>query len=165
MIEHARGRYRLGVARGLVVDIQAFRSAGRRVRLGTTEEVRRAARAEALAWWRGDFCADEQFGGWADDQRDQLRAEYLALLLEHAEDLLSAQQVPEALATFQRALQEDSFWDAALRGVVRSLLALGQRGEAQLRVQRYRERHMAELGGDVADETKRFLASVLGLER
>lgn len=166
LIEHARGRYRIATERGIVVDFQAFRAAARRARDTTAApDARRTARAEALAWWRGDFCTDEQFGSWAEDQRDQLRAEYLPLLLEQAGETLGAGQAAAALELFQRALQEDPFWDDALIGIVRSLLALGQRGEAQLRVQRYRERHMAELGGDIGADTRRFLATVFATAR
>jgi DNA-binding SARP family transcriptional activator len=158
-IVHVGGRYRIATELGVAVDVQRFRQASRRAREAATAEQRHAARAEALGWWGGDFCAGEQFGSWAEDERDRLRAVFLPLLLAHADETLAAGDAAGALETYQRALGEDPFWEAAFRGVVRSLLALGQRGEAQLRLQRFRERVAAEGGGALSAETMRLLAA------
>src|SRR5262249_35502467 len=67
-------------ADGLWVDVEAFRAAGDRARRAGDPD----AYAEAIGLYREGLLPDDRYEDWAIGPRDELQADYLALLEEQA---------------------------------------------------------------------------------
>lgn len=115
----------------------AARSAG-------APEAREALRS-AAALYRGTPLADEPYALWAETLRTELRGRLTAVSMaleaaarEEGDQLLAAEAC-------RRLLSEDPFHEAAHRGLIDALSALGAHGQAREAEARYRAR-MQELG-------------------
>ncbi len=145
-VQYTTGRYRLASDLGVETDVSRFDAA-----------VRRRAWEDAVALWRGPFCDGEVFGSWAEDERDRVRAAWLEALLKLADAAMGRGDASVALGLYQQAVAEDALWEAAHRGVLRALTALGRRGDARRHGQQLVERLWSELGVAPAVETRRLL--------
>jgi DNA-binding SARP family transcriptional activator/Tfp pilus assembly protein PilF len=113
-----------------------------------TDAVERLADAEAL--YAGDFLEEDQYEDWSVGLREEARATYLRVAAALA-DLAAARGDHESAIRYHlRLIERDRFDETAHLALVRSLEALGRRGEARRRYRLY-ESAMDELGVPVAE--------------
>ena len=107
---------------------------------------------EAIAFYQADFLNDFD-DEWVLLQREQLRQQFLGALLQLGEMLLANGHFAPAATTFRQALQHDNLLEAAHRGLMRSLIKLGEPGQAARQYEMLQQLLAAELGVAPAPET------------
>ncbi|MDT0200380.1 AAA family ATPase [Nocardioides sp. AE5] len=101
----------------------------------------------AIELYRGDAFADEVEAEWAAGVREQARVAFCHAATKLA--ALEAQRAehPAAAALFRRVLEVDPFHDAANRGLVETLQAMGAHGQARVLAEEF-EARLTELTRD-----------------
>jgi DNA-binding SARP family transcriptional activator len=98
----------------------------------------------ALALYRGEFLEDFPHDDWVLARREDLRRQHLRGLLTLGRLLLAAGRPAEAADTYRDAIAHDGYFEAAHRGLMRSLARQGEPGQAL--------RHFQSLLGLLAEE-------------
>jgi DNA-binding SARP family transcriptional activator len=94
---------------------------------------------------RADAFEDEPYADWAVPLREEVRAAYLSLLRMLAQTSRATGAPAAAGGYLLRLLERDPYDEPAHRGLVRTLVAAGQHGEARRAFDRYRKA-MREIG-------------------
>lgn len=130
MIEFSRGAYRLKSSLEIVFDVEEFEllagRGGHRPDSGQADPPPRFGdmrRAEQL--YRGDLLSDIE-AEWADSERDRLRRKYVNVACDVAEQLFAIGDAAGSNEVWERVRQRDPWHEAATRGIMRSLVKLGQ---------------------------------------
>jgi len=95
---------------------------------------------QALALYKGDFLADEQYADWAELERSYLRERAVGALFRTAEIALSLNQRREALEAYWHILKLDPWREEAYRALILHLMNSGQEPEARSLFSQYRVR-------------------------
>nr|MCU0634469.1 hypothetical protein [Gemmatimonadaceae bacterium] len=159
-VEFTRGRYRLAIDTTMTCDMVTFDRLADEWRRVHGAGARIPILQSLVALWRGPFCDGEPFGTWVDDERDRLQVQYIDALLALGQAAESVQAHASAHEAYRRATAEDALWEAAHRGLLRALLALGRREEAAAHGAALVERLRRELDVAPDPETTALLASI-----
>ncbi|HEY7036483.1 MAG TPA: BTAD domain-containing putative transcriptional regulator [Thermomicrobiales bacterium] len=130
-------------------------------RAGTLEPAaRRAALAEALSLYQGDFLADEPYADWPVPRREALRhiRESATLVLARLDR--DAGTPLASVAALESLLAADPTVEEAHRALMRAYAAAGQRERAVRQYQRCRAALADELGVEPAPETAALGAEI-----
>ncbi|HEY8546440.1 MAG TPA: BTAD domain-containing putative transcriptional regulator, partial [Acidimicrobiales bacterium] len=119
-----------------------------------------AAYERAVALWRGDYLVDV-YDDWAGPERDRLRARYLAGAVRAGELQLAAGDVDRALLLATRAIETESWSEAAHRLAIAAHLARGDRASARRALDRC-HRALEDLGVAPDELTVMLERRVLG---
>ncbi len=111
------------------IDCQAFESRVAAARAALDADQAILDLQEAIALYREEFLTDLAVD-WPVLHREELRRLYQGALLLLGKLLLAADRYAEAEPIYQRALDQDSYLEAAHRGMMRCLVHLGERGQA-----------------------------------
>lgn len=139
-------------AEGLSVDVTQYwelASAARRTRdIG--------AYAEAIDLYRTGLLPDDPYEDWAAAPRDELRADWRALVEEYAGLLEAGGDLNEAARAVQRLVTADPLAEEGYAWLMRLSALAGRRDEAQRHYARLREVLAEELGVEPSAETQRL---------
>ncbi len=119
-------------------------------------------RERALGLVRGDLLADEPYAEWAFPLRDLYGERHLQLLLDLAEDCLTALRPMRAVEYAERVLEAQPARERAHRLLMLGHYACGDQDLALRTYQRCRRVLGAELGVRPLAETERAYLAVLG---
>src|SRR5205823_4301372 len=89
-----------------------------------------AAYQVALDLYQGDLLPDDRYAEWADDQREALRGDYLALLVELAALHEARGEYAAAIAALERVVAQEPAHEAAHQGLMRLHARAGYRHQA-----------------------------------
>jgi ATP/maltotriose-dependent transcriptional regulator MalT/DNA-binding SARP family transcriptional activator len=99
---------------------------------------------------------------WAAQPRDALRARVVRALTRVGERLEAARDWPAAVDVYRRGLEADNLAEPLYRGLIRSLVAQGERAEALVAYRRCRELLSVVLGMKPSPDTERLVRDVVG---
>ncbi|HEY9015562.1 MAG TPA: BTAD domain-containing putative transcriptional regulator, partial [Gemmatimonadales bacterium] len=125
---------------------------------------------QAAAMINGDFLegfsvpSAPQFDDWLEQERSALRKRSVAVLTNHADELIRRGRAPDAVPVAARALALDPLSEPALHSVMKSLVLAGDRAAALEQFERFSARLRDELGSAPSSETT-ALADRIRLER
>lgn len=136
----------------VVVDVEVFlQEAGEGLELLAAarrpEAIERLIDAEAI--YAGDFLEEDLYEDWAVALREQARSAYVGVATALADQALAAGDHESAIRYDLRLLERDGFNESAHLALVRSLAALGRKGDARRRYRLYSSA-MEELGVPIA---------------
>ncbi len=134
-------------------DLEAFEShlaAARRLQ-DTAQAIHHLE--EAIALVRGEFLEDFSQGDWFILQREEIRRKHLEALLALGRLHFEQAEYGRAAEAYRRAIAQDSYLEAAHRGLMRCYARLGERGGALRHYQALVELMRDELGAPPAPET------------
>ncbi|HEX6420344.1 MAG TPA: BTAD domain-containing putative transcriptional regulator [Acidimicrobiales bacterium] len=107
------------------------------------------ALAAAEVAYVGDAFPEDPYEDWTVSARERVRSSYIWVARTLASDAAAAGDTATAVRCYLRVLEHDAYDEGAHLGLVATLLAAGQRGEARRAYQAYSLR-MAELGVEAA---------------
>src|SRR5690606_10105705 len=107
------------------------------------------ALAAAEGAYVGDAFPEDPYEDWTVSARERARAGYIWVARTLAADAAATGDTATAVRCYLRVLEHDAFDEGAHLGLVATLLAAGQRGEARRAYQAYSLR-MAEIGVEAA---------------
>src|SRR5262249_25490090 len=139
-------------ADGLWVDVEAFRAAGDRARRAGDPD----AYAEAIGLYREGLLPDDRYEDWAIGPRDELQADYLALLEEQAALLESRGDVAGATRAVNMLIAADPLLEEGHVRLMRLYALAGRRADAMRQYEHLRE----ELGDEPGPEAQRLYEEV-----
>lgn len=143
-------------ATGLWVDVDAFHVAALRARR-TAEPGDYAA---ALALYGDGLLPEDRFEEWSIRPRDELHAEFLALLAELAGLLEARGELDDAAAALRRLVAADPLNEEGHARLVRLYSLAGRRTEAIRQYEHLRELLATGLGIEPSPETQRLFEEV-----
>jgi predicted ATPase/DNA-binding SARP family transcriptional activator len=108
------------------LDALAFARAARRALAGSSSE----ACAAALQLYGGEFLPDDLYDEWAEQQRADLRRQFVALLVHQATLCEQRGDLAQAIACLHRVLETDLCHEASARALMRIHAAAGRYLEA-----------------------------------
>jgi len=152
--------YAVNRDRPLWYDVEQFERRVRAARAALAESPRQVALAirllqDASPLYTGDFLP-ELDADWSLFRREELRRQALEALLELGHLLLAEGRPAEAIAVYQRALELDTYLEAAHRELMRGYARLGEAGRARQHYQRLCQVLRDELGTGPSPETARL---------
>jgi pimeloyl-ACP methyl ester carboxylesterase/DNA-binding SARP family transcriptional activator len=162
LVVTARRAYRVDLDRA-DLDLDRFDVLTEQARAEEPPE-RLACRRRALDLVRGELLADEPYADWAQSLRALYEERVLRLLLDTAEDCLTAGEPEAAAEHAARVLEVEPTRERAHRLLVTALYAAGDQDRALTAYQRCREILDEELGVRPLAETERVLIGVLKQE-
>ena len=119
-----------------------------------TDRAESVARLErALARYRGDFLDGEPVGDWHLDHRARYQRLYVGALMDLGQRHAADGRHAKAAESFRRVLARDELHEDALRALMASLAADGERSQALRAYQRFAVRLRDELEAEPASET------------
>lgn len=141
------------------IDVYAFRrhaaDAHESERRHRPEEAIRHLEA-ALELYRGELFADEPYAAWCELERAEFKHQYMHLTGRLADLLIGAGEVERAVGWLWRGLLADPLREDLHQKLMRALMALGQRHQAQLQYQTCVNLLRDELGVEPLPETRRL---------
>jgi len=146
-VSFERGRYAFGRSLSYSYDVEAFGESVSMARGLRDESPDGAIRhlEEAAGIYGGDYLEDLAVEGeWAFARQEELRRAYEEVLLLLGGLLVVRGRYAEAADAYRRAISHDRFLEEAHRGLMRSQVAMGERGMAL--------RHYEDLVGLLRDE-------------
>jgi len=117
-----------------------------------------------LTAYPGALLASEE-SGWAAKARDALRARFVRTLTHLGEALEQQGAWSEAAELYRRALEADNLAEPLYRGLMRSLMAMGEEAEALKLIRRCRELLSIVLGMTPAPATERLHQQIVSAQR
>jgi DNA-binding SARP family transcriptional activator len=142
------GRLRLA-PESLNLDLQRFESL-----------VSSGAWEQAAAMVTGDFLegfsvpSAPQFDDWLEQERSAVRKRSIAVLTNHADQLIRSGRAPEAVPVAARALALDPTSEPALHSAMKSLVLAGDRAGALEQFESFSARLRDEVGSAPSSETQ-----------
>jgi DNA-binding SARP family transcriptional activator len=143
-------------ATGLWVDVDAFHVAALRARRTADPD----DYAAALSLYGDGLLPEDRYEEWSIEPRDELHADFLALLGELAGLLEARGEVDEAIAVVRRLVAADQLNEEAHAQLVRLYALTGRRTEAIRQYEHLRELLARELGTEPSPETQRLFEEV-----
>jgi DNA-binding SARP family transcriptional activator len=140
----------------LWVDVDAFRAAVARARRNGDP----AAYREAVELYREGLLPDDRYEEWADEPREELRLEYLAILDELAALLESHGELDGAVDAARRLVAAEPLAEEGHGRLIRLHALAGRRGEALRTYEHLRELLRSALGTEPSLETQRLYEEV-----
>lgn len=143
-------------------DVEAFESKlseARRVKEETPTGAMRHLQ-EAVELYGGDFLEDILDSEWVLARQEELGRAYQDALLDLGGLLSAENRHDEAAEAYRRAIAHDPYSEAAHRGLMRCLAALGEQGRALRHHQDLAELLGGELGSLPAPETSALYESL-----
>jgi DNA-binding SARP family transcriptional activator len=138
------------------VDVDAFRAA--------TAQARRtgdpAAYDAAAELYRDGLLPEDRYEEWTIPHRDELRADFVAVLQEQAALLEARGDVEGAVRAAARLVAEDPLDESGHVLLIRLNALGGRRGEALRRYERLRDTLAAELGSEPSPEAQRLYEEI-----
>ena len=134
----------------LWVDVDAFEEGARAARRSRDP----AAYRSALDLYSGDLLPEDRYEGWAETRRQELKGEFLSLLIELAILYEERGEYLSAIDTLNRALAQEPVSEEAHAGLMRLYALSGRRGEALRQYERLREVLSETLGTEAAASTR-----------
>lgn len=126
------------------VDVDAFEaSASEARRTGDA-----AAYERAVELYAGELLPEDRYEDWAIPRREELRADFLALLVEQAALLEARAGLDAAAAALRRAVEIDPINEDAHVGLMRLYALAGRRHEAMVQFEQLRDTLRRELAAD-----------------
>ena len=141
------------------VDVWALDGALADVEASAPDPVQAARRL--LAVYRGPLLGSEE-APWIVKPRDQLRARFIRALVRLGDELERRQDWSHAIDLYRRGLEADNLAEGLYRGLMRALLASGDRAEALNTFRRCRELLSIVLGTRPSAETERLHREIAG---
>jgi DNA-binding SARP family transcriptional activator len=141
---------------GLWVDVEAFRAAvdaARRTR--DVEEYRRA-----LDLYREGLLPEDCYEAWADQPREELRVEYLAVLDEFARLLEAHGHLDDAVSVMRQLISTEPLREDSHASLIRLYTLAGRRAEALRTYEALSRLLSAELGTEPSPQTQRLFEEV-----
>ena len=149
-------RYAFGGSGGYFYDVGSFEegvSEARGMRSEAPEEAIGRLR-EAIDLYAGDFQEDVAVESeWVLERQDELRRSYGESLLLLGELLAAAGRHSEAADAYRKAISHDRFLEEAHRGLMRSLVAVGEPGGALRHYEELARMVQEQLGSSPSNET------------
>ncbi len=108
---------------------------------------------EAERLYGGEFLPEDRNEDWVLPVRERILSQYLDLLRRIARLKEDHQEWEELPGWYRKLLAKDPLQEAAYRGLMRSQHRIGRRAEALRAYQECREKLIAELGVEPAEET------------
>jgi two-component SAPR family response regulator len=108
---------------------------------------------EAAGLYAGDFLEDVAHSEWVLERQDELRRSYGESLLLLGELLGAAGRHAEAADVYRKAISHDRFLEEAHRGLMRSLVAVGEPGGALRHYEELARMLQEHLGSSPSNET------------
>lgn len=147
------------------IDMHAFRryaamgqDAARRGRSG--EAIRHLE--AALELYRGDLFEDEPYADWCEVERSELRQRSVDLMRQLAELRVKGGDPERGLVWLRQALRADPLREDLHQMLIRTLLALGRRGEARGQYVTWVRLLREELGAEPLPETRALAPALFG---
>jgi len=134
-----------------VEDFLAHVAHGRRLAESGALAQARTVLVAADAQFRADAFEDEPYADWTRPLREETRAAHLSMLRMLAQTSRVTAGPEAAVGYLLRLLEKDPYNESAHRGLVRTLVASGQHGEARRAFARYGEQ-MRAIGVRPPDE-------------
>ena len=119
----------------LWVDVEAFEKAAK----GARRSGDPAAYRGALDLYSGELLPGDRYEEWAESRRQELRGEFLSLLVELATLYEERGEYGQAIDTLKRVMAEEPVSEEAHAGLMRLYALSGSRGEALKQYERLRE--------------------------
>jgi predicted ATPase/DNA-binding SARP family transcriptional activator len=119
----------------LWVDVDAFEEAAK----ATRRSGEPAAYRSALDLYSGDLLPGDRYEEWAETRRQELKEEFLSLLIELATLYEERGEYIPAIETLKKALKEEPVAEEAHAGLMRLYSLSGKQGEALKQYERLRE--------------------------
>jgi predicted ATPase/DNA-binding SARP family transcriptional activator len=148
-------RYGFGRTLSYSYDVEDFEgnlTAARRLRDEAPEQAI-VHLQEAASLYGGDFLEDLAESEWALERQDELRRAHGESLLLLGELLVARGRHTEAADAYRQAISHDRFLEEAHRGLMRSQVAMGERGQALRHYEGLVGLLEVELGSPPAPET------------
>ena len=128
--------------------------------LGNTPEGRKKLEA-ALAFYTGDYLAEDEAESWAWPERERLRERYLSGATCLAEWQTLSGLYREALASSRRALLRVPYGEPLYRWIMRCQMSLGDTAGALQTFDQCRQQLDHQLGADPSPQTMELHAAIL----
>ncbi len=136
----------------LWVDVEAFEEAAATARRSRDS----AAYGAALDMYAGELLPDDRYEEWAHDWREQLRREYLELLVELAGLYEERGEYRAAIQARRRVIVEEPMNEEASADLMRAYVLSGRPAEALAQYERLREALSGRLGTKPGASTRRL---------
>jgi LuxR family transcriptional regulator, maltose regulon positive regulatory protein len=141
-------------------DVEAFEDLLDRVgRAQTPTEEKRALLEQALRMYQGDYL-EGIYADWCAMERERLRERYLAALETLADLCAERGELQRATDLYQSILSQDSYREAAHRGLMRCYYQLGDRAAAIRQYQICIKTLRQELGLAPMPETEKLYLQI-----
>jgi DNA-binding SARP family transcriptional activator len=135
------------------------------------DAVRPAEVDDAFSLYAGPFLEGfhpgrgaEDFEGWADRRRAELRGAALRLLERAGEDAAAAGHWSRALRLAEREVEIEPVWEQGHRRVMRAMAARGERNRALRHYQAFEEWLAKEVGAEPDPETRALAEQLRALD-
>jgi len=140
----------------LLVDVDAFEEAAMAARRSRDP----AAYRSALELYSGDLLPEDRYEEWAESRRQELKGEFLSLLVELANLYEARGEYGHAIETLKRTLKEESASEEAHAGLMRLYALSRRRGDALKQYERLRVTLAETLGTEPGASTRRLLEAI-----
>ncbi len=134
------------------------------------EEAASGRHADALARYAGDFLSAlhvsdaEVFEQWIEQERHRLKTAAVKIAGKLAKSLEETGDFAGAVDAARRAVELDPFDEGSVRQLIRQLHRAGDRAQALVTYDRFRERLRAELGASPSRETAALVEELRGTD-
>jgi DNA-binding SARP family transcriptional activator len=116
---------------------------------------------KALAHASGEFMDGEAAGDWHVEYRERLQRRQVDALMALGNGYASLARYDSAEEAYRRILMRDELDEVALRALMRTKIATGERPQAMREYTRFAERLKSEYGASPARETERLFAEAV----
>ena len=144
----------------LWVDVDAFEGAAMTARRSREPAVYRAA----IELYAGDLLPEDRYEDWAEGRREELRAAFLALLLELATLYEERGEYGRAIEALRRVLSGEPAREEAHAGLMRLYALSGRKSEALGQYDRLQEALRREFGAEPSADSRRLHEEILSGE-
>jgi len=152
--------YVLDATPAIEIDVTEFERQARATLRSIAPEGLDGADA-ALALYRGDFAAGEEFGAWALPHHRRLRRLYHDLLAQVAVAAAARGEIERSVECCERALESDPLQEPFQAALITYYGYLGRRADAQRQYDEYRRILHAEVGTRPSPAVERVLREAL----
>jgi len=116
---------------------------------------------EAIELYAGDFLPDEHYDPWVDAKREELKGEYIDLLVRMAKLYEKQGATGRAIACHKRAIQADPLLEEAYQGLMTLYANIGMHNDALRAYEACKKALQAELESSPAPMTTALYKNIL----
>ena len=157
-LPHENGVYRLALDISYTYDVGEFQELLAEARANPQRRVE--CYRKAIDLYKGDYIADS-YEDWCVEMRDQLRSEYIRILLEMSTHYAQTGTYEESIALAKKALACDSYREETYRQIMQSYALAGNRPAAIKCYQECSQTFKKELGVEPTLETISLYQQIL----